>query len=393
MKHEKKRSLKRTLRLRFVLLATLSAALLLGVIVGIVLLRSHDQITKKADYLLELIRTTPDSAEIGDAHYFSVVFSPETHTAAADLSHTAYVREGTALSLGRQALAAGKDRGFLDGYRFCVTRKADGIQVLLLSRKLPLETFKDTERLLICVSLAGLGLTTVLLALLSGKIVAPLVKANEQQQRFITSASHALKTPVAVISGDTQLLQMELPENEWLSDIAQQTKRLTEMTQALVTLSRYDEGIPQGSLIEFPISDVADEVAASFRSLAASRSLQFKVCITPDCSYRGDEKALREVMTVLLDNAFRYCPAHGHISFSLEKRPKGVELTVQNTAENIRQEELSHFTERFYRGSTAGSTQGSGLGLAIVQSVVRRHHGKLSVTAPSAKEIAIHIVL
>lgn len=391
MRREEKHNLKRGLQIRFVLLAALAAMILLGSIMGIVLLRSYGQITKKADHLLEVIRTDPDSPEIGDSRYFTVFLSPTKHT--AELSHTASMREMMAIQLGRQALKSEKQRGFLDGWRFSAAREADGMSILFLSRKLPLEAFRYTAKLLIAVSLLGFVLTVVILTLLSGRIVMPLVKASEQQKRFITSASHALKTPVAVILGDTQLLQMEISDNEWLCDIEKQAGRLTEMTQALVTLSRCDEGIQQNSFIDFPLSDLAEDVAASFQTIAASQSIDFRVHIEKSISCCGDEKALREMLTILLDNAFRYCPAGGSVSLILEKMRRTTAITVQNTADNIRREELPHFTERFYRGSTSGGTSGSGLGLAIAQAIVQRHRGRLTVTAPAEREIAICVTL
>ena len=99
------------------------------------------------------------------------------------------------------------------------------------------------------------------------------------------------------------------------------------------------------------------------------------------------------MLTILLDNAFRYCPAGGSVSLILEKMRRTTAITVQNTADNIRREELPHFTERFYRGSTSGGTSGSGLGLAIAQAIVQRHRGRLTVTAPAEREIAICVTL
>lgn len=393
MKQEKSSALKRRLQVRFVLLAVLAAAVLLSVIVCVVLLRSYSQIAQKADHLLELIDREPASPELGDAHYFTVTLEPKTHTAQADLSHTGYMQEPLALNLGRQALETGAQRGYLKGYRYAVIRESQSIRVLFLSRKLPLETFRETRKLLILVCLSGLGLTGGALCLVSGRVVAPLVAAHEKQKAFVTSASHALKTPVAVILGDSQLLQMEYGDNEWLCDIEKQAKRLTEMTQSLVTLARWEEGSDQKSFLRFPISDTAEDVAASYQAIAPGRGLDFRLRITPGLSYRGDEKALRELMTVLLDNAFRYCPDGGMVSFALEKKRLGLCMEVRNTAENIRPEELPHFTERFYRGSTAGTLTGSGLGLAIALSITQRHHGKLTVHAPGPREIAVTVVL
>ena len=393
MRQEKRFSLKQGLQLRFVLLAVLAAAILLSVVVGAALLRSYSQIVKKADHLLEVLAAEGTSQELGDARYFTAVFSPAGYCFSTDCSHTGLLREKTAVSMGQQVLESGKTRGFLEGWRYQVIRKSGGIHILFLSRKLPLEAFRDTKRVLLRVSALGLLATAAVLALLSGRVVAPLVKADEKQKVFITSASHALKTPVAVILGDAQLLQMEYEGNEWLIDIEKQAKRLADMTQSLVTLSRCEEGEGQGSFLEFPISDMAQDVADSFRSLAEKQNLEFEVKVLPNLGYCGDEKALREMLTILLDNAFRYCPAGGRVTFTLEKRHHGLSLTVENTAENIRQEELSHFTDRFYRGSTAGSVPGSGLGLAIAQSIAQRHRRRLTVSTPDGQNIRICVTL
>ena len=393
MKQDRTPSLKRSLQIRFVLLSVLAAAVLLGAIVCVVLLRSYSQITQKADHLLELIDREPTAPELADTHYFTVTLDPQTHTARADLSHTGYMQEPLALNLGRQALGGGSEQGYLHGYRYAVTRGPQGVRVVFLSRKLPLETFRDTRNLLIGFCISGLVLCAGLLCLVSGRVVAPIAAAHEQQKAFVSSASHALKTPVAVILGDAQLLQMEYTDNEWLRDIEKQAKRLTEMTQSLVTLARWEEGKSQGCFLRFPISDTVEDVAASYQAIALGRALDFGLCITPGLSYRGDEKALRELMTVLLDNAFRYCSAGGSVSLALEKRRLGLCLEVRNTAENVHPEELPHFTERFYRGNTAGSVSGSGLGLAIALSIVQRHHGKLTVTSPGPREIVVTVIL
>ena len=391
MKQERKPSLMRSLRLRFVLLATLAAFLLLGLIDSVVLVHSYRQIARKADHLLELVETNPESPELGDSRYFSVTLYPTSRE--TDLSHTTLVQEKQALRLARQVSVSNTTAGFLECYRYRVVHRLGDTQILFLSRRLPLESFREIRNQLLLVSLTGLFLTAVILTLLSRRIVAPLVEANEKQKAFVTSASHALKTPVAAILGDAQLLQMDLEDNEWLQDIEKQAKHLAEMTQALVTLSRCDEGIRQGKMIFFPISDLAEDVLSSFRSLAEGSCRQLQVSVTPGLSYCGDEQALRELFTILLDNAFRYCPDTGSISFSLEKRHRGLLLTVRNSARNIRPEELSHFTDRFYRGSTSENIPGSGLGLAIAQSIVQRHGGKLTVSAPDHHQVAITIIL
>lgn len=253
--------------------------------------------------------------------------------------------------------------------------------------------FRDTREMLILVALGGTILAGVVLTLVSGQVVAPLVEANEKQKAFITAASHELKTPLAVISADSQLLEMELEGNEWIKDIQLQTQRLTDMTQDLVYLSRCDEGISQGGFIQFPISDLAEDVAASYRSLAESRNIPFRLSIQEGLSCTGDEEALRQLMTILLDNAFRYCATGGSIRLVLEEKQRKLRFSVTNSARNVNEEELDRFTDRFYRGSTSAGIPGSGLGLSIALAICRRHKGKLQVTSPTGEDIRVTAVI
>ncbi len=393
MSGPQKHALERRLRLRFTLLATLAAFLLLGTTDSVVLLHSYRQIENKADHLLEVIRTAPDSPELGDARYFTVTLSPAARAASVDLSHTTLVQEKQALRMGWQAREKAADTGFLEGYRYLTVREPGVIRIYFLSRKLPLEDFQAVGKHILVFSGAGIGLSALILFLLSRKVVAPLVEAQEKQKQFITSASHALKTPVAVILGDAQLLQMELVDNEWLCDIEKQAKRLTEMTRSLVTLSRCDEEARQESYLLFPISDMAEDAATSFRSIAEMGNRSFRVSIVPGLACCGDEKALREMLTILLDNATRYCPEQGEILFSLERKHRQLHLTVENTAQNVAPEEVARFTDRFYRGTTSEHIPGSGLGLAIALSIVQQHGGKLTVSAPTRDRILVHVVL
>lgn len=109
-----------------------------------------------------------------------------------------------------------------------------------------MEAFRNNTETLILVSVGGIAVMAIVLTILSAKVVSPLVKNHQRQKEFITSASHELKTPLTVIHADAQLLESEIGENEWLSDIIKQTTNMTEMTHKLVCLARAEE---QGKII------------------------------------------------------------------------------------------------------------------------------------------------
>ena len=120
------------------------------------------------------------------------------------------------------------------------------------------------------ISLVGFLIVSLLLYILSARIVKPISDSYEKQRQFITNASHDLKTPITIIDADMDILEMDYDDNEWLQDIRKQTRRLSELIQELVFLSRMEEKGNQYQMIDFPITDILEETAQSFASLAVT---------------------------------------------------------------------------------------------------------------------------
>ena len=154
----------------------------------------------------------------------------------------------------------------------------------------------------------------------SARIIKPFSDNYEKQKRFITDAGHELKTPLTIIEADTEVLEMDFGENEWLQDIQGQTKRLADLTNTLVMLSRMEEGTNRDMKIELPLSDIVEEVCHAFQAPARIQNKTLDNAIEPMISIKGDEKAIRGLITILLDNAVKYTNENGQISVSLEKK-------------------------------------------------------------------------
>ena len=152
------------------------------------------------------------------------------------------------------------------------------------------------------------------------KSLRKLKAVDQSRQEFVSNVSHELKTPMTIISADADLAEMECGENQWLTDIRRQARRLTELTNDLVYLSRMEEEQPKLQCIEFPISDVAEERADSFQAPAKSQEKDFSLSIQPMLSFTGDEKNIRKLISILLDNALKYSPRGGKIELRLEKQ-------------------------------------------------------------------------
>lgn len=248
------------------------------------------------------------------------------------------------------------------------------------------------------ILLAVLGLCAVLalLLILSSRIVRPVAESYEKQRRFITDAGHELKTPMTIISADVDLAEMDCGENQWLIDIRRQTQRLTSLTTDLIYLSRMEEEQPRLSPIELPLSDAVEEIAQSFAALATSQGKAFSIRVQPMLSYLGDEKAIRQLVSILLDNALKYSPEGGQLTLTLEKQGRGTLLTVTNTVDKpLERAQLTRLFDRFYRTDQSRNSQtgGYGLGLSIAKRIVLAHKGKIRAEQPDSNTLAIVVNL
>lgn len=388
-----KKSLKRRLQLRFVLLSFAALFILQSLIVGLSLWRNYLQITLKADRMIMTILSDPESSEVADTRYFTVSYDLGSRTLVSDTSHTALISRSQAADYAKSVIADKTDKGYRENYRYLVHRGKNGITITFLSRTVALESFRNSAVSLLIISGIGIALMTAVLAAVSGKVVSPLVKNRQKQKEFITSASHELKTPLTVINADAQLLESEIGENEWISDILKQTEQMTEMTHRLVFLARAEEQNEQMVKIEFPISDIAEEVAGSYQAVAQNDGKTYAAKIEPNIGYCGDEKAIRELMTALLDNAFKYGSENGAVTVSLAAVGHGVRFSVENTVDKQRTADISHFTERFYRSDASDKVNGFGIGLSVAQAVCEVHRGKLTVELVGENRIKISALL
>ena len=218
----------------------------------------------------------------------------------------------------------------------------------------------------------------------------PIAKAHRKQKEFITSASHELKTPITVIRADADILQMDNPDNEWIEDIKKQAENLTAMTNSLVSLARMDERNGHIKRVVFPVSDLAEEAVRSYNALALDSGKHFTYDITPDLTCCGDASSVRQLFTILLDNAFKYSSGKGNIDFKLSSSGSYIVLIVSNDVDNIDKNLTDRMFDRFYRAdSTSAKITGYGLGLSIAKAIVSEHNGSIKAKMDGSQRIII----
>lgn len=327
-----------------------------------------------------------------ESRFFTVTVDEAGSPIDTDIANIAAIDSGTAENYGAEVLASKKTSGFLGNYRYLVSRQADVTRIIFLDCGRSLENLQTTLLASLGMAAAGLLGVFLLLLILSGRIVKPLTESYEKQRQFITDAGHEIKTPLTIISADADLLELELGENEWLTDIRRQTQRLTALTKDLIYLSRMDEEKNGVQFVEFPLSDVVEETAQSFLSLAVQQDKGLDLHIQSMLSLEGSEKDIRQLVSILLDNALKYAPRDTDVSIRLEKEAKSIRLSVRNAIDQpMSRETLSRLFDRFYRveGSRNSSTGGYGLGLAIANGIVTAHKGKIRAESPEKQTLVI----
>ncbi len=311
--------------------------------------------------------------------YFTVKFDKKTDTVFADTRQIASVSEEEAEIYASEALKAGNARGWCDDYRYMIYDTETGTSIVFVSGI----SAKENNRNFMLGTLSVFALCSVVIIVLiifiSKRAVKPTAESYEKQKQFITNANHELKTPLTLIRTNLDILESEVGQNEWLSDIRDETLLMSELVNRLVSLARMDEDCTKLEIKEFSISDAVADTVSSFLPSAQSSGKQITVNIASLSSYIGDEACIRQVVSILMDNALKYCDNGGEIKVALTGDRHPI-LTVENSYAAVGNVELNRLFDRFYRADKARTYgTGFGIGLSMAKAIVEKHHGNISV--------------
>ena len=313
--------------------------------------------------------------------YFYLRFDADGDLDSGNFSHIAAVTEDDADTYIKAALQHGAGYGFYtSGYKFRVVKEGENRYIAVF-----LDCYQELRAVRTLAVWSGvsfavcLALVYVLVVLLSRRAIDPVVRASEQQKQFITDAGHELKTPITVIGTSLKVLEMEVGQQKWIDKARAQTEKLRELVQSLITLCKYDEETSPLHRKPFSISEAVTDTAGSFSDFAQSKGHTIRVTAAPALSYCGDEAAVRQLVSILLDNAIKYAAPETEIQVSLEQLKRGVKLTVTNVCEQVPEGDPDRLFDRFYRPdvSRTAATGGFGIGLSIAKSIAEAHRGQI----------------
>lgn len=316
--------------------------------------------------------------------FFVVCFDVNGSVSRTDISHIAAVDAAQARDLAMQARDSGSDNAMIGDYRFAKSISENGEMFVFLDCHQNNLTRSSFLLISVLISAASWVLVLVLIALLSRLVMKPFVAAQEKQKQFITDAGHEIKTPLAIISANTEVIEMTSSPSEWTESTKNQIRRLDGLVKDLVRLTKTDETGLRQEFCDFDLSKAVRESAAEFEAPARTHELGFALDIADGIVLNGSEQTVRQTVGIFCDNAIKYCDAGGSITVSLKPSHKGCKLSVTNTCAQPPKGDLSRLFDRFYRADEARERRGSGgygIGLSIAKATADAHKAKISCSA------------
>lgn len=272
----------------------------------------------------------------------------------------------------------GENRNKIGRYFYSYTQISDNEYILVILDSLSNEhiVLKGIGR---CVLISiGIIVLVMVTFFLSRFVTEPAEKTLLREKRFISDASHELKTPLGAICVNAQALEIEVEDNLYIKNIISESNRMSRLIERLLTLSRLDE-IETDERKKLSLSEICEEMTLTYEGIAYEKNIAYDYDIIPGVWIKGNEDEIRQLLAILIDNALKNTNENGEIHIFCKKIKSHAQITVTNTGRGIEPEDIPHVFERFYTSDSTRERNSFGLGLAIAKSIVERHGGDISV--------------
>ena len=382
----------RKLRIKFVCIVMAIAMLMVGGILGVVIYFTGTSMEMQSVSMMRTIVSAPfQQGNLGEPSndevrlpFFTVQISSRGELITAgggyfDLTDREYLQQIVNL-----ALSADQESGELKEYdlRYLVAMSPMGLSIVFADTATEEATIKSMIYSCIFIFVAAMLVFLGISILLSRWAIKPVAVAWDQQRQFVADASHELKTPLAVIMANAELMQNEeTPEEDkkkFSGNILSTTYQMRSLVENMLEMARVDNGAVKMNFAPVDMSELISNAVLSFQLLYEEKEMGLRCAISEGISICGSEQHLYQVMDVLLDNALKYAAPNGMVSVDLVNAGRNCLLSVASPGEPISREELKKIFKRFYRADKARSFNGSyGLGLSIAESIVEAHKGKI----------------
>lgn len=391
-------------RKKFILISTSALLVVIITIIGSISAVTYFQAQQEVNSVLSILsdnqgrmpaRQVPSQSNffpqqrftresLSQYRYFSASIPHNGDLIQVDNQHILSVSAATIRQLAQRVEWRNNDHGQVlynsNVYAYQVRRMGKRTLVVFLDESLMMSRAREIINLGVLLGVVSLVLYTIILVLFSRRAIRPIIEAEQRQKEFITNAGHELKMPLTVISANTEMQELTNGETELTTSTKEQVSRMTKLINYLVSLARLQEQ-PRMNIIPVDASAVVDRAVAGFKNVAANAGHRFEAAVAPAITVMADENYLYELVSILIDNANKYCDPDGTVSVQLATVKKNAVLTVTNSYAKGAQVNTKRFFERFYRENkarTLSKNAGYEIGLSMAQTIVHNFNGRIS---------------
>ena len=404
------------LRNNFIKICLVSLSVVLALIFAFLVILNHHQVNQTIDALSDAISENggvfpdfdrakqPAGKPMGEPDFFTRETKPSTrffvvridnngNIVGADTEFVSSVNDAEAEEYAVSALEKSNERGWISTFRYKLCDSKMGKSVVFVDGsmyKTLSKSFALTSGLVLLCS----GVVVMLLIIVfSKRAVKPVAESYDKQNQFITDANHELKTPLTLILTNLDIAESELGQNEWLDDIRSEGQRMSVLINKLVMLTRMDENNENNNKETFDLSTTIGDVVSEYQPAVIEKGKSLTLDVAGNISYSGDESSVRQLMSILMDNALKYCDPEGEIKVSLTSKRHPV-ICVENTYSEIDNTELEKLFDRFYRSDKARTFDGGyGIGLSIAKMIAEKHQGEIKAYKADEGRIGFKVIL
>ncbi len=323
--------------------------------------------------------------------FYSVAVSTDGSILAVDDGGRQFYEKEELVQIAKKILVSNKDSGRAGNLIYMISEREGYTLVAFMDNTLSEGGLRTLLRYVLIVGISSILVMFFVSFILSNRIIRPLEENDRKQKQFISDASHELKTPVAVIDANAEILSREIGQNEWLENIRYENNRMGEIVQQLLNLSHAENTTITMEQIDF--SRVVTGETLAFENLAFEKGKMLVTDIQDKIILKGNQSLLTQLVSILLDNAVRHS-TDSEIKISLKSRNHIAIFCVVNAGNEIPQDKLNHLFDRFYRLDEARNSEAQhyGIGLSIAKAVAEKHGGTIGVSAQNG-QISFNVML
>lgn len=397
--------MKKTLRKKFIFFSMSAVTILLVVLIGAINAFSWIVLDRQSYVVLHTIANGDDKFRqmdfrdrgpflppmnmdtVKSARFFMVHIDRDGNVLAVNTDQISSV---TAEQAAQYAERVTGNIGKVDAYKYEIRQFGSDRLIFFMDTSGQIQFFLMVLSISCAIALACWIVILIFVILLSGRAVRPILAGMEKQKQFITNAGHELKTPLAIIQSNNDASALIYGETKYSRNIRQQTQRLNVLMTNLLTLVKLAEEtkLPTERI---DISELISGMLSAYETAVAEKQIALSLDIQPHVFLQVHGDTFSQMISILLDNAVKYTPEGGVISFSVTRVNGHVEITEENTCEVSANSDPERFFERFYRGNSArtqdGTTSGYGIGLSAARSIAETFGGKLMAAYPQTGTI------